>query len=585
MGKTIKNSIILAISLFVCVISLTSCGNSDKADTRYIAAKLLDSDRWSIVEVKTGEIIHKDEFKSQPSIIVNDKFCVKNGSGLYDYFTVDNVTKPLNSESYLYATAFNENDIALVVPKGKGISLINGKCEVVANLDNSIVSANYFSHGYARVSNDDNMQGYINEKGEIVIKPSYDLAFNFSTDGLAIVGKKENDSTTKYLIIDTQGKEIFSFSSNEYKDFGTFNNGYLPVQKDNDEVVLLDKTGKKFTSIGKWKGYIPYWLGFNDGVIVFKDGNVYGLKNEKGEIVVRAKYDELIPLTMINPKHYLAKKQDKFGVIDKDDKVIIPFDYTILDYINKDILIVGEGKSFNFMNKDLKDVGQNNYTNLSFMTGAPIYSNYLNADKEARKIISNITDSTFFKTHKGMILSDFEDKLSGYKYADMNTSTIHEYDYPFSFVYGFDKNLSSQRYEYIYGYRFTKSPEYNYTANLSTVCALNNTFEKFQPGAEETLAKAFDTQIQEAGFKPVDGKTHWFKNDKNMAVALAYADGTITVMCAYMPQYMDLNVERKSREDSYENDVHVDYVDTFGLEESYGYIPVDSIAVVEEINY
>lgn len=580
MAKLLKKSVTLAFALLVCVISLTSCGNSDKTNTRYVAAKLVDSDMWSIVDVKTGEIIHKDEFKSQPSVIVNDKFCVKNESGLYDYFTVDNVTKPINAESYLYATAFNENDIAMAVLKGKGISVINGKCEVVANLDNSIVSANDFSNGYAAVSNDDNKHGYINEKGEIVIKPSYDRAFNFSADGLAIVGKEVNDSITKYLAIDTKGKELFSFSSNEYKNFGSFNNGYIPVQKENDEVVLLDKTGKKYASIGKWKGYLPNWLGFNDGVIVFKDGEAYGLKNEKGEIVIRAKYDELIPLTKINNKYYLAKKQEKYGVVDKDDKVVIPFDYTVLGYLNKDILFVGEGKSFNFMNKDLKDVGQNNYTNLSFMTGSSIYSNYFNADKEARKIISNITDTTFFKTRKGMVLRDFKDKLSGYKYADMDESTLHEYDFPFSFLYGFDKNLSSQRYEYIYGYRFPTSPEYNYNANLSAVFAINSTFEKFQPGSEEALAKAFDAQIEKAGFKPVEGKPHWFKNDKDMAVALAYDEGKVTVMCAYLPRYIELKVERKPREEASKDDVQVDYVDTFGLERIND---SDSVAVEEVV--
>ena len=570
----------LAIVLLVCAISLTSCTDSDKANTRYVAAKLVDSDMWSIVDVQTGEIIHKDEFKSQPSVIVNDKFCVKNESGLYDYFTIGNVTKPLNSESYLYATAFNENDVALAVLKGNGISVINGQCEVVANLDKSIVFANDFVNGYAAVLNDDQKQGYINEKGEIVIKPSYDRAFNFSTDGLAIVGKEVNDSTNKYFAIDTKGKELFSFSSNEYKDFGSFSHGLIPVQKENDEVVLLDKAGKKFCSIGKWKGLLPYWLGFNDEVIVFKDGEAYGLKNEKGEIVIRAKYDEFIPLTRINAKYYLAKKQDKYGVVDKDDKVIIPFYYTILGFINKDILFVGEGKSFNLMDKDLTDVGQNNYTNLSFLTGSSIHSNYFNADKEARKIISNITDSTFFKTHKGMVLRDFKDKLSGLKYADMDESTLHDYDYPFSFVYGFDRNLSSQRYEYIYGYRFPTSPEYNYNANLSAVFAINSTFDKFQPESEEALGKAFDAQIQISGFKPVDGKPHWFKNDKDMAVALAYNEGKITVMCAYLPRYMDLKVERKSREEFSQENVQVDYVDTFGIERTSN---SDSTAIEEDI--
>ncbi len=65
-------------------LSFVSCG-SDSGQTRYIAAKLARSDMWSIVDVKSGEIVYKDESKSQPSVIVNDKFCVKNESGLYDY--------------------------------------------------------------------------------------------------------------------------------------------------------------------------------------------------------------------------------------------------------------------------------------------------------------------------------------------------------------------------------------------------------------------------------------------------------------------------------------------------------------------
>lgn len=565
----------LTFMAFFAISMLSSC-KSDESKTRYVAAKLVDSDMWSIVDLKTGDIIHKDEFKSQPSIIVNDKFCVKNANGLYDYFSVQNVTKPINTESFLYASAFNENDIALAVLKGKGISIINGKCEVVSNLDNSIISANDFSNGYSIVTNDEYKKGYINEKGEIIIKPIYDKASSFSPDGLTIVGKEVNDSITKYFVIDTKGKEFFSFSSNEYKEFGTFIGGYFPVQKENDEVVILDKTGKKHCSIGKWKGYIPDWLGFYDDVIVFKDAESFGLKNGKGEIVIRAKYDELIPLPMIDKNIYLAKKQDKYGIIDKDDKVIIPFDYSILGYLNKDILFVGEGKTFSFMNKELKDVGHNNYTNLSFMTGSSIHSNYFNADKEARKIISNITDSRFFKTKKGMMLRDFKDKLSGYKYADMNETSLRDYDYPFSYLYAFDQHLSSQRYEYIYGYSFPTSPEYNYNANLAVVFAINSTYSNFQPGSEESLAKAFDSQIQKKGFKPVVGKPNWFENDKGMAVALAYEDGTVSVMCAYLPRYMSLEAKRIPRKESSKNDIQVDYIDTFGFE-----IPVDSLAVTE----
>ena len=86
MAKLIKKSFLLASMLIICIATLVSCGNSDKSNTRYVAAKLVDSDMWSIVDVSTGEIIHKDEFKSQPTIIVNDKFCVKMKAGCMTIF-------------------------------------------------------------------------------------------------------------------------------------------------------------------------------------------------------------------------------------------------------------------------------------------------------------------------------------------------------------------------------------------------------------------------------------------------------------------------------------------------------------------
>ena len=568
-----------ACTLLTAVFLLSSCGVKSN-QVQYVAAKLVDSDMWSIVDVQNGQVIYKDEFKSQPSEIINNKFCVKNESGLYDYFTIDNVTKPINSESYLCATSFNENDVALVVLPGKGISVINGQCEIIANVDNAIVKSWDYSNGFAVVFTDDGKKGYINEKGEIIISPDYDSATSFSKDGIAVVGKEVSEVTSKYSAIDVKGEKLFSFSSSEYKAYGSFINGYLPVKKVNDEVVLLDKAGNKYLNLGKWDSYIPGWLGFNDGVIVFKSGEAYGLKNEKGEIVIRAKYDELVPCPQVDNKYYLAKKQDKYGIVDKNDNVIVPFDYTILTYINKDILIAGDGKNFSFMDQNLKDIGQENFTNISFWAGPLVLSNYFDADKEARKIVSKISDTTFFHTHKGMLLRDFADKLSGYKYSDMDKCTIDEFDYPFSYLYAFDRNLASERYEYIYGYRFPTSPEYNYSANLGLVAAINITYSEYQTGAEEDLVKAFETQIQKKGFKPVDEYPHWFTNDNGMAVAMSYDKSIVGVYCAFIPRFMKYEVKRIPRDGS-EKDEEVDYIDTFGIDKNPN--PVEEVELVEEV--
>lgn len=541
---------------------------------------------WSIVDIKTGEIIYKDEFKSQPSVIVNNKFCVKNGSGLYDYFTVDNVTRPINSTSFLYATSLNENNIALSVLKGQCISLINDKCEVIAQLDNSIVSADEFSNGYSVITNEYNKKGYINEKGEVVIKPSYDKAFAFSADGISIVGREVDDSMTQYFAIDTNGNMLFSFSSNEYRNFGSFSEGFIPVQKNNNEdVILLDVSGQQpyNWTLGKWESGIPCWLGLNDGIIVFKEGDAYGLKNKKGEIVIRAKYDSLTPVEEINNQYYHANKQGKFGIIDIDDNVVVPFEYSILGYLNKDILFAGADKYFTFINKDLKTVGDNKFTNLSFFTGSSIYSNYFIADQEVRKLISNITDSTFFSCRKGMVLRDFENMLSGYKYADIERSSLDEDGCLFSFLYTFDQNLSSQQYEYVDDYSIPTSAEYNYKASLMAVEVINNSFKNFQRTAVEEMAKIFDEEIQKLGFKPVQNRPYWFKNDKNIAVALSYDNSSVSVLCSYSPIYINTHdVKRIYSENFLQDDAQIDYIDTFWLETSNVFKEIEAFDAEEE---
>lgn len=531
------------IAMIAVAVTIVSC-NFGKNQTRYVAAMLTNSDMWSIVDLKTGEIIHKDEFKNQPSVIVNDKFFVKNDKGLYDYFSVNDVKKPINKEAYLYATAFNENDIALAVSKGDRISIINGKCKEIAKLDDSILKAGNFSNGFAAIANDEDKMGFINEKGEIVIKPIYNAVSDFSKDGYAMTSKEINDSVSKISVIDKKGKVLFSFNSNEYKKFGAFNEGYLPVMKKDGKVVLLDKKGKPHSTLGELDGDIYPVV---NGLIIFEESDTYGIKDIEGTVVVRAKYNELYSLDAVVKNQFLAKKQDKYGIIDKDDNIIVPFDYEALYYINENVLVGGEDDNFTFMTLDLKDLGTNNYKEISFETGGSVHSNYFNADKEAQKIISKITDDSFFNVRKGMVLRDFKDKLSGSVYSDMNKSTLTDIDYPYDFTYCFDRNLATQQYEYYYGYSFPSTPEYNYSANLVAVVAKNSSYKEFQPGYEEKLAKAFDTKIKNKGFNPIDGCPNWFKNKNNISVALGYENGDIYIYCAFNPELpQGVKVTRKS---------------------------------------
>lgn len=555
-------------------MAVTSCGNG----SHYIAAQLEGSDLWSIVDLNTGEVIHKDEFKNQPSAIVNGKFCVRNDIGTFEYFTVDNVVKPINKERYLYATSFTDNDVAIVVPVGKGIKLIDGNCNVIASLNDTITEAKEFSHGYAAVKEKGRhgRWGYINENGEVVINLSYDYAHDFSNDGIAIVEDRMYSArarpavqTTQYHAIDAKGNKLFSLDAGEYQVVGKFSDGYLPVHKQNGEIVLLDKTGKEVCSIGHFDEYI-YDLesrDFTNGeYYVYKEKDSYGLKKMTGEIAIRAKYNGIIPLPFPGYDYYLVQKQDRIttydgdfpvtvtpdviGIINSRDETIVPFEYDehddgyVIPLINKLGKLVlfsrnGESNPFTLKNSKLEELGHNKYSNVSkWQSTTSIASNYYDINKIAASLTEShvFTDTTFFSTHRGMTLGDLEfaDTLLREFYYVINYDTMIMASWRGggdTKYYYFDRNISSG---------------YDYDSNAKLMAVLDpNDLTKSQPDTEEALAEAFDSLIQKKGFSPVEGQPHWFLSDKGgMAVALSYKDGEVNLNCTYSHYY---DIERISR--------------------------------------
>ena len=543
----------LIISLSLCLIGMavTSCGNN----SHYIAAQLEGSDLWSIVDLNTGEVIHKDEFKNKPSAIVNGKFCVRNDIGTFEYFTVDNVVKPINKERYLYATSFTDNDVAIVVPVGKGIKLIDGNCNVIASLNDSINEARGFFYGYAAVKGKGRFGkwGYINENGEVVINLSYDYAHDFSKDGIAIVEDMIYHAapgcygweTTKYHAIDTKGNKLFSLDAGEYQAIGEFSDGYLPATKQNGEIVLLDKTGKEVCSDGSF-------LGSNGEYYVYKEKDSYGLKKMTGEIAIRAKYDKIMPLPTSGHDYYLAVKQDISGIINSQDETIVPFENAFFPLIDKSgnipvVLAADSGSTtFSLKNLKLENIGHDKFRDLSKwkMAGTTnIESNYFDVDKAATRLTSEyytITDSTFFGTNKDMTSGRLDN-------TDLFDNDIYFLSYPHDSTIGTHERLTVREEEVGETLYYFDRYAFDDSAKLIAVKKLKYNLHNYQPGTEEALAEAFDSLIQKKGFSPVEGQPHWFLSDKGgMAVALSYKDGEVNLNCTYSNYY---DIERISRTD------------------------------------
>ena len=127
--------------------------------------------------------------------------------------------------------------------------------------------------------------GYIDERGEIVIKPIYQRTQPFSSDGIALVKKLES---TQWEIIDINGNRIQT------------------------EVSTFELKGPKF----------------NYGMIAIKVNGKWGYMNSKGKVVIPPIYNSA---TSWGENGGIVKRKKDFYVVDSNGKEIPIQDSRIID--------------------------------------------------------------------------------------------------------------------------------------------------------------------------------------------------------------------------------------------------------------
>lgn len=164
------------------------------------------------------------------------------------------------------------------------IGYINSAGEVI--IKPKFRNAGNFSEGLA-AARLNGSYGYIDQTGNFVIPEAFDYATDFS-EGLAIVYRQG-----KPVFIDKAGKEPFKIL---YKEVEPFKNGYSVIKTASGKMGLLDKTGK--LSVDTIFDYVG---AFSDGLAVVRGlhHNPYSQNNK--------------------PKAY------EIGVIDLTGKFIVPY--------------------------------------------------------------------------------------------------------------------------------------------------------------------------------------------------------------------------------------------------------------------
>lgn len=178
--------------------------------------------------------------------------------------------------------------------------------------------------------------GFINQKGEVVIKPQYDCVGNFS-EGLAEVDKAKGTKDKNggfpcycYGFIDKNGKLVIKFSK-ETTMRGEFSEGLAAIMEKVDgktKIGFINKSGQTVI-----KPQFDEAYDFSENLAAVKINDKWGYINSNGEFVIKPIYDDAGSFSGgLGVVHY----QDKYGAINKKGEYVIPLkgDIQLFDFSN-----------------------------------------------------------------------------------------------------------------------------------------------------------------------------------------------------------------------------------------------------------
>lgn len=453
---------------------VTSCGSGSSDDywknIDALAVQESSEGNWSFYK-PDGTLLYEDEFKSEPTVIYRGFFAVKEGDG-YTVYRADKKPEVVGDLEDLKAVGFfYEEDLMPVVRAKERISVVNTKGETVFTLEpykgKEIVSCNaFFSDGLLFVKTENDLYGFVDTKGEMVIEPKYKQVSSFNY-GRCVVAKDDEDGTS--LIIDKKGQPLFTLRKGQEIENASLSDKYILVRDGNDHLLILDTKGE---TVFKCPSKVKRLVAIQGEMLIFKnDDGEFGLMNLEGETLIRPKYNSL---QFMDGDKLLAQLDDYAVVINYEGEESLRLeDYESVSWVGKYGYLAHERKDYVFLDKEGKNVKNAEFENINMtpiISGFwGITSDYFNMDAVVNAVVGLVKDNGVGKYHFGEYPSqvfsddtpreyvgDFTGKIkdlqiNGIKYSITVTgyfsSAIARYNYSY---------YSSSRYEWgdgtLYGF-------------------------------------------------------------------------------------------------------------------------------------
>lgn len=178
--------------------------------------------------------------------------------------------------------------------------------------------ATVFSEGIAWVVKTDSCPAAINESGETLFTLPDATKVKCFREGLAAYSVGSDDGKELWGFVDKRGKVVIE---PKYLEISDFSNGLAYATTTNETFGYINPKGEmvineQFKVVGKFYD--------NGYATVGQSENNFGIINRKGIYQINPKYAYLVS----NGRSFLAEQSDgKVGVIDANDKILIPFDF------------------------------------------------------------------------------------------------------------------------------------------------------------------------------------------------------------------------------------------------------------------
>ena len=366
----------LFFAMFAALL-LCSCGNGD-ADLQYFPFKSESDGKWGMISAD-GDVLFESEFKSECelSTAMHNRFWVKyegDDGDYYKLFTAEEKPQAVSNTKYSQVGDFIE-DVAPVVKKNGGIMFIDRDGNEAFKLEKvggkKVMICSNFVNGYAAFLTENNRCGLIDPKGNIVIEPKKYCTMAMVSDGrvLAIDKKYEDasrDETKVTIIAIPSGEEIGTFANKKYANFNNlFYNDLLAAEKEdkgwgfiNDKAEWVVPASSKVKGIrGVGQNAFDRFLFINDDLCVFEGEDGEGLFNiNKGEVVLKAKYKELIFADKSGKLLWMKNDRGKWNLINTEGEIVADVDAKAVAPFYGDVAFVKDGDhSWIAIDKDGKD--------------------------------------------------------------------------------------------------------------------------------------------------------------------------------------------------------------------------------------